>query len=82
MKSIQEIFKIGKGPSSSHTIGPERAATLLKGEQPDADACRVILYEPLSKAGKGHGAVCGCRAAGHGCVRSGQLPRGYAAHFL
>ena len=55
MKSIQEIFKIGKGPSSSHTIGPERAATLFKNEHPDADGYRVILYESLSKTGKGHG---------------------------
>ena len=52
MKSIQEIFKIGKGPSSSHTIGPERAATLFKSEHPDADGYRVILYESLSKTGK------------------------------
>ena len=55
MKSIQEIFKIGKGPSSSHTIGPERAATLFKNEHPNADGYRVILYESLSKTGKGHG---------------------------
>ena len=49
MKSIQEIFKIGKGPSSSHTIGPERAATLFKSEHPDAEGYRVTLYESLSK---------------------------------
>ena len=55
MKSIQEIFKIGRGPSSSHTIGPERAATLFKNEHPDADGYRVTLYESLSKTGKGHG---------------------------
>ena len=30
MKSIQDLYKIGKGPSSSHTIGPERAAKLFK----------------------------------------------------
>ena len=55
MKSIREIFKIGKGPSSSHTIGPERAARLYKNEHPDADGYRVTLYESLSKTGKGHG---------------------------
>ena len=55
MKSIQEVFKIGKGPSSSHTIGPERAAALFKTEHPDADSYRVILYESLSKTGQGHG---------------------------
>ncbi|MBE5788311.1 MAG: hypothetical protein E7325_01455 [Clostridiales bacterium] len=32
MKSIRELFKIGKGPSSSHTIGPERAARLFKSK--------------------------------------------------
>ena len=37
MKSIREIYKIGKGPSSSHTMGPERAAKLFKAQHPDAD---------------------------------------------
>jgi len=55
MKSIRDIYKIGKGPSSSHTMGPERAATYFKGEHPDADAFRVILYGSLSKTGVGHG---------------------------
>ena len=35
MKSIREIYKIGKGPSSSHTMGPERAAKLFKAQHPD-----------------------------------------------
>ena len=55
MKSIREIYKIGKGPSSSHTMGPERAAKLFKSENPQADAFRVILYGSLSKTGVGHG---------------------------
>ena len=55
MKSIREIYKIGKGPSSSHTMGPERAATLFKKDYPQADAYRVILYGSLSKTGVGHG---------------------------
>ena len=55
MKSIREIFKIGKGPSSSHTIGPERAATLFKSRYSEADDYRVTLYESLCKTGKGHG---------------------------
>lgn len=55
MKSIREIYKIGKGPSSSHTMGPERAANLFRREHPDADAFRVILYGSLSKTGVGHG---------------------------
>ena len=55
MKSIREIYKIGIGPSSSHTMGPERAATLFRKEHPEADAFRVILYGSLSKTGVGHG---------------------------
>lgn len=55
MKSIREIYKIGKGPSSSHTMGPERAAQFFKKKNPDADGYRVILYGSLSKTGVGHG---------------------------
>ena len=55
MKSIREIYKIGKGPSSSHTMGPERAAKLFRSEQPEADAFRVVLFGSLSKTGVGHG---------------------------
>ena len=55
MKSIREIYKIGIGPSSSHTMGPERAAELFRSEHPDADAFRVVLYGSLSKTGIGHG---------------------------
>ena len=55
MKSIREIYKIGKGPSSSHTMGPERAAKHFKNEHPQADAFKVILYGSLSKTGVGHG---------------------------
>ena len=55
MKSIKEIYKIGKGPSSSHTMGPERAAKLVRSQHPEADAFQVILYGSLSKTGVGHG---------------------------
>ena len=55
MKSIREIYKIGKGPSSSHTMGPERAAKLFREENPQADGFRVTLYGSLSKTGVGHG---------------------------
>ena len=55
MKSIRDIYKIGKGPSSSHTIGPERAATHFKATHPDAEAFQVDLFGSLSKTGKGHG---------------------------
>ncbi len=55
MKSIREIYKIGKGPSSSHTMGPEKAAKLFKTEHPEADSFVVTLYGSLSKTGEGHG---------------------------
>lgn len=55
MKSIREIYKIGKGPSSSHTMGPERAAQLFQHRYPQADSFRVTLYGSLSKTGVGHG---------------------------
>ena len=55
MKSIRDIYKIGVGPSSSHTMGPARAAKLFRSENPDADAFQVILYGSLSKTGVGHG---------------------------
>ena len=55
MKSIREIYKIGKGPSSSHTMGPERAAKLFLQRCPQAERFDVILYGSLNKTGIGHG---------------------------
>lgn len=55
MKSIRDIYKIGKGPSSSHTMGPAKAAAQFREETPDANAYRIHLYGSLSKTGKGHG---------------------------
>jgi len=55
MKSIREIYKIGKGPSSSHTMGPERAAKLFLQRCPQAERFEVILYGSLNKTGIGHG---------------------------
>ena len=55
VKSIREIYKIGKGPSSSHTMGPERAALLFLQRYPQATAFEVVLYGSLSKTGIGHG---------------------------
>ena len=54
MASLRELYKIGRGPSSSHTIGPERACLRFKAENP-ADSYRAVLYGSLSKTGKGHG---------------------------
>ncbi len=55
MKSIREIYKTGKGPSSSHTMGPEKAAKIFQAEHPEADAFVVTLYGSLAKTGRGHG---------------------------
>ena len=55
MKTIRELYKVGKGPSSSHTMGPERAAKLFREKTPEADRYQVILYGSLSKTGVGHG---------------------------
>ena len=54
MQSIREIYKIGRGPSSSHTMGPYKAAFLFGAEHPTADRFQVILYGSLAKTGKGH----------------------------
>lgn len=54
MDSLKELFKIGNGPSSSHTMGPERAARRFKGETPEAASYKVELYGSLALTGKGH----------------------------
>ncbi len=54
MKSLTNLYRIGKGPSSSHTIGPERAAKFFKEKHPEADGFTVTLYGSLAKTGKGH----------------------------
>ena len=55
MHSLQELYRIGRGPSSSHTIGPERACKLFLRENPNATSFQVRLYGSLAKTGKGHG---------------------------
>ncbi|MBP3878532.1 MAG: L-serine ammonia-lyase, iron-sulfur-dependent, subunit alpha [Lachnospiraceae bacterium] len=54
MKSIKSVFKIGNGPSSSHTVGPHNAAKLFGERYPDADAYRVTLFGSLAYTGEGH----------------------------
>ena len=54
MKSITDVFKIGLGPSSSHTMGPEKAANIFFNENPDIERVKIILYGSLAKTGKGH----------------------------
>ncbi len=55
MHSLRELYRIGKGPSSSHTIGPERACKLFLEENPQADFFVVRLFGSLAKTGEGHG---------------------------
>jgi len=54
MESIRNIYKIGLGPSSSHTMGPKFAAELFLVCYPLAESLRVTLYGSLAATGKGH----------------------------
>ena len=54
MKSIRQVYKKGHGPSSSHTMGPEKAAAIMLMLCPKADSVTVTLYGSLAKTGKGH----------------------------
>lgn len=54
MQSLRELYKIGSGPSSSHTMGPERAVNVMKERYPQADFFRVTLFGSLALTGKGH----------------------------
>lgn len=54
MKTIKELYKIGNGPSSSHTMGPKRAAERFKERNPSAQSFKVILYGSLAATGIGH----------------------------
>ena len=54
MKSKRDVYKIGKGPSSSHTMGPFKAVRNYLENHPDADNLQVILYGSLAATGKGH----------------------------
>ena len=55
MISISTVYKVGNGPSSSHTVGPYNAAKFFKGQYPNADKYKVILYGSLALTGAGHG---------------------------
>lgn len=54
MDSIKELLKIGNGPSSSHTMGPKKAAEIFSKRNPDATHFKVELYSSLALTGKGH----------------------------
>ncbi|MFV0536863.1 MAG: L-serine ammonia-lyase [Dysgonomonas sp.] len=54
MESIRNLYKIGHGPSSSHTMAPQKAALMFKEKNADASSFRVTLYGSLAATGKGH----------------------------
>ncbi len=54
MKSLKQLYKIGRGPSSSHTMGPEYACKYFISQTEGADSYKVILYGSLALTGKGH----------------------------
>lgn len=54
MKSLKELYRIGQGPSSSHTMGPRRAAEQYLARHPEGQRFRVTLYGSLAATGKGH----------------------------
>lgn len=54
MKSLKELYRIGKGPSSSHTMGPQRAARIFADRNPGARSFTVTLYGSLAATGHGH----------------------------
>ena len=54
MESLKELYKIGVGPSSSHTLGPKKAAAYIINKYPDLESVEVYLYGSLALTGKGH----------------------------
>lgn len=54
MESIKNIYRIGNGPSSSHTMGPKKASEQFLSEFPNAKHFKVTLYGSLAATGKGH----------------------------
>lgn len=54
MKSLKELYRIGKGPSGSHTMGPNKAAKDFAERRLDAASFEVTLYGSLAATGKGH----------------------------
>src|SRR3712207_1224077 len=54
MDTLKELYKIGSGPSSSHTMGPQRAAKRYSDKHPEAVSFRATLYGSLAATGAGH----------------------------
>ena len=58
MKSLKELYRIGHGPSSSHTMAPALAAEIFRKRYPEATGFEVTLYGSLAATGKGHFTDC------------------------
>ena len=54
MESLKELYKAGNGPSSSHTMGPQRAAEQFKNKYPEAASFKAHLYGSLAATGEVH----------------------------
>lgn len=54
MQSLKYLYRIGRGPSSSHTMGPIAAAKQFLEEHPNCESYKAVLYGSLAKTGKGH----------------------------
>ena len=54
MESIKSLYRIGHGPSSSHTMGPSRAAVIFRDKNKNAASFKVHLYGSLALTGRGH----------------------------
>lgn len=54
MESLRELYRVGTGPSASHTMGPRRAAEIFRDRNPQAASFRCTLYASLAATGRGH----------------------------
>jgi len=54
LETLKELYKIGAGPSSSHTMGPTRAGSTFLSQYPLADRYEVTLFASLAATGRGH----------------------------
>ena len=73
MKSVKSIYKIGKGPSSSHTMGPFKAISHYLEHHTDAEHLHVTLYGSLAATGKGHLTDKAIEEAFHTTRQSGEV---------
>ncbi|MCD6269436.1 MAG: L-serine ammonia-lyase, iron-sulfur-dependent, subunit alpha [Deltaproteobacteria bacterium] len=54
MESLRQLYRIGTGPSSSHTMAPRQAALMFLEKYPGAASYRVTLFGSLAATGRGH----------------------------